>query len=273
MRSSSMHTVLCACLSVPRDCVCVRMFSIPQVNIYNQSNMSIPKCYTTIIRMGAVMIVTGPGTVCHCFRRKHACTSSCPPRPTMPLAPALGEKKKENANPSQKIALERHFLAGPERRSYEEYDAIARKGSGLDGGKAFDYKQVEQWFHNRRYRGGALNVGGQGDGTICHFCRRQFVSPHALQVHYSRNKVCRWAHARKNASSSRPGAGTSSCPPTRKVSGPFVCRLCNIVFKNAQALGGKHRSLALDLTCFVPQVPSNLHSDCSNMLRPPYPLP
>ena len=135
--------------------------------------------------------------VCHWARTRQVAssarsgiyTSTCPPRPTttVPRAPAFCEKKKMNANPSQKMVLERHFEACPERRSYEEYAAIAREVSGLDGGKAFDYKNVETWFLNRRYRagrvdreakpgsgsfygsamggqarGGALNVGGQG---------------------------------------------------------------------------------------------------------------
>ena len=69
----------------------------------------------------------------------------------MPQAPALGEKKKKgNANLSQKMALERHFLAVPEGRGYEEYNAITCEVSGPDGQKAFDYEQVAERQQARR---------------------------------------------------------------------------------------------------------------------------
>ena len=61
--------------------------------------------------------------------------------------------RKQSANASQKYILNQHYLAGQAKRSPEDYEAIARSVSGLNGGKIFNYKSVENWFTNRRNRG------------------------------------------------------------------------------------------------------------------------
>ena len=145
-------------------------------------------------------------------------------------SPADVKKKKENANLSQKAILEQHFRAHRERPSQEEYRAIARQISGLDGGKSFDGRAVEIWFSNRRARPATktkkMTIGEAGHSLQAEEsgkeCKDNNVSGQERELDWKRDWERFFHYSDDQDSGDADDSGNSSSEASMLVSGKLM---------------------------------------------------